>query len=127
VCAVSRASRILENKESIECAASEATVRAEYPTNIDDPRMNTHLKQDHAGVEVELDPESMPVIVDALTASELTIVGWYRSHPVFATQPSLRDIKNQVNYQMMFNDGGSAQAAPFVGAIVVLPFVCAAV
>ena len=76
------------------------------------------LKQDHAGVEVELDPESVPDIVETLTANDERIVGWYHSHPVFATHPSVRDIDNQVNYQMMFDDGGSSMAAPFVGAIV---------
>ena len=76
------------------------------------------LKQDHAGVEVELDPESVPDIVETLTANDERIVGWYHSHPVFATHPSVRDIENQVNYQMMFDDGGSSMSAPFVGAII---------
>jgi len=76
------------------------------------------LKQDNAGVEVELDPESVPDIVETLTESGERIVGWYHSHPVFATHPSLRDIENQVNYQAMFDDGDGDYAAPFVGAIV---------
>ena len=76
------------------------------------------LKQDNAGVEVELDPESVPDIVETLTESGERIVGWYHSHPVFATHPSVRDIENQVNYQAMFDDGDDDYAAPFVGAIV---------
>ena len=78
------------------------------------------LVQEHAGVEVELDPESVPEIVETLTAKGEGIVGWYHSHPVFATQPSIRDIQNQFEYQKMFarSDGESQTIAPFVGAIV---------
>jgi proteasome lid subunit RPN8/RPN11 len=78
------------------------------------------LVQEHAGVEVELDPESVPAIVETLTAKGEGIVGWYHSHPVFATQPSIRDIQNQFEYQKMFarSDGESQTIAPFVGAIV---------
>ena len=71
------------------------------------------------GVEVELDPESVPAIVETLTANGERVVGWYHSHPVFATQPSLRDIENQFAYQLMFSSDADAQeSAPFVGAIV---------
>ena len=58
-----------------------------------------------AAVEVELDPESVPDIVDALDEDGLRVVGWYHSHPVFSTHPSLRDIENQANYQFLFKDG----------------------
>jgi len=77
------------------------------------------IRQEHAGVEVELDPESVPAIVETLTANGERVVGWYHSHPVFATQPSLRDIENQFAYQLMFSSDADAQeSAPFVGAIV---------
>jgi len=77
------------------------------------------IRQEHAGVEVELDPESVPAIVETLTANGERVVGWYHSHPVFATQPSLRDIENQFAYQLMFSSDADAQdKAPFVGAIV---------
>ena len=85
----------------------------------------------NASVEVELDPESVPEIVDALDADGLRVVGWYHSHPVFVTHPSLRDVENQANYQGLFEgapirdgdgdgdeDRAGAGAAPFVGGIV---------
>lgn len=53
-------------------------------------------------VEVELDPSSMPAILGAFEAEGLQVVGWYHSHPVFATQPSVRDVANQGAYQNMF-------------------------
>ena len=65
-----------------------------------------------AAVEVELDPAVMPHILEACEKDGLRVVGWYHSHPVFATQPSLRDVANQGAYQRLF-DG-----CPFVGAIV---------
>ena len=75
---------------------------------------------ENANVEVELDPESVPDIVEALDRDGLRVVGWYHSHPVFSTHPSLRDIENQANYQRLFRDDGdpSGGGTPFVGAIV---------
>ena len=71
------------------------------------------IRQEHAGVEVELDPESVPAIVETLTANGERVVGWYHSHPVFATQPSLRDIENQFAYQLMFSSDAQATCACF--------------
>ena len=47
-------------------------------------------------------------------------MGWYHSHPTFATQPSLRDCENQSNYQRLFalSDSEEKTRVPFVGAIV---------
>ena len=74
---------------------------------------------ENAGVEVELDPESVPEIVETLDTNGLRVVGWYHSHPVFYTHPSLRDIENQANYQALFRDDGpQGESMPFVGAIV---------
>ena len=70
-----------------------------------------------AGVEVELDPASVPEIVDALESSAQRVVGWYHSHPTFATSPSLRDCENQSNYQALFAEAEETRV-PFVGAIV---------
>jgi len=66
-----------------------------------------------SSVEVELDPASVPEIVDTLHTAGLKVVGWYHSHPVFFTHPSIRDIENQANYQSLFkrgdeNDAGGA-------------------
>ena len=90
-----------------------------------------------AGVEVELDPACVPEIVDALERDRQRVVGWYHSHPTFATTPSLRDCENQANYQSLFaeemdDDQGEKRLetfsrkrkrvtvarVPFVGAIV---------
>lgn len=71
---------------------------------------------ENANVEVELDPESVPDIVEALDRDGLRVVGWYHSHPVFDTHPSLRDVENQANYQRLFRDDEGG--VPFVGAIV---------
>ncbi|ACO66434.1 predicted protein, partial [Micromonas commoda] len=74
---------------------------------------------ENANVEVELDPESVPDIVEALDRDGLRVVGWYHSHPVFSTHPSLRDIENQSNYQRLFRDDeAKGGGTPFVGAIV---------
>ena len=74
---------------------------------------------ENASVEVELDPESVPDIVEALDRDGLRVVGWYHSHPVFSTHPSLRDIENQSNYQRLFRDDeAKGGGTPFVGAIV---------
>lgn len=65
-----------------------------------------------AAVEVELDPEAMPPILEAFESEGLCVVGWYHSHPRFATLPSVRDVANQLAYQRLFS------GAPFVAAIV---------
>jgi hypothetical protein len=54
----------------------------------------------------------MPAILEACEADGLSVVGWYHSHPVFATQPSVRDVTNQGAYQRLF------EGTPFIGAIV---------
>jgi len=89
------------------------------------------LSSADAGVEVELDPACVPEIVDALERDKQRVVGWYHSHPTFATTPSLRDCENQANYQSLFAEETfyenlgekrkrlpNASAVPFVGAIV---------
>ena len=68
---------------------------------------------------MELDPASVPEIVDALER-ERQRVGVVPPHPTFATQPSLRDCENQSNYQRLFalSDSEEKTRVPFVGAIV---------
>jgi len=65
-----------------------------------------------AAVEVELDPGHMPELLAQLEREGLACVGWYHSHPLFATRPSVRDVANQAAYQRLFS------GAPFVAAIV---------
>ena len=71
------------------------------------------LVSSDAAVEVELDPAAMPDILASLEAEGLQCVGWYHSHPVFATQPSVRDVANQEAYQRFFS--GQAFVAAIVG------------
>lgn len=61
--------------------------------------------------------------VSRLPAQEcgLQVVGWYHSHPTFKAQPSVRDVRNQSNYQALFrcmDHGAQEDMEPFVGAIV---------
>ncbi|CEF99754.1 Tryptophan synthase beta subunit-like PLP-dependent enzymes superfamily [Ostreococcus tauri] len=72
------------------------------------------LQQENAGVEVEIDLVCIPEIAETLEKLGERVVGWYHSHPVFATQPSMRDIENQNIYQEMF----AREDEPFIGAIV---------
>ena len=50
----------------------------------------------------------------AIEGRQMQVVGWYHSHPVFAPQPSIRDVQNQTNYQYLFHDP-SVNLMPFVG------------
>jgi len=72
------------------------------------------LQQENAGVEVEIDLVCIPEIAETLEKSGERVVGWYHSHPVFATHPSMRDVENQNGYQEMF----ARDDEPFVGVIV---------
>ena len=46
----------------------------------------------------------------------LVVVGWYHSHPKFRPDPSITDIFNQSQYQMLMHDTASG-VDPFVGLI----------
>lgn len=65
---------------------------------------------------VELCPASEVQMRDYCENHNLTIVGWYHSHPTFRPDPSLIDLFNQRNYQSLFRSSNSEE--PFVGAIV---------
>jgi hypothetical protein len=47
-----------------------------------------------------MDPESEIMARIEFAERGLTVVGWYHSHPTFEPTPSIRDIENQVNYQV---------------------------
>ena len=68
-------------------------------------------------VHVELDPLAEVQVRQAIESRQMRVVGWYHSHPVFAPQPSIRDVQNQANYQRLFHDAAS-NMMPFVGMIV---------
>eukprot|EP00127_Corallochytrium_limacisporum_P005108 Clim_evm14s199 gene=Clim_evmTU14s199 len=66
---------------------------------------------------VEVDPADEVRVRDLIAEKGYRCVGWYHSHPTFKPIPSLRDVENQHNYQMLFNRDNTFDS-PFVGAIV---------
>eukprot|EP00941_MAST-03F_sp_MAST-3F-sp1_P002332 g2332.t1 len=68
-------------------------------------------------VNVEMDPASELQIRAVIAARKLRVVGWYHSHPTFQTDPSVRDIQNQMSYQSLFRDQRHS-VEPFIGLIV---------
>jgi len=75
------------------------------------------LKTGSDDLNVEMDPTSELEIRDAIKKQNLGVVGWYHSHPKFQPDPSLRDIENQTNYQLLFRDQEHHEE-PFAGIIV---------
>ncbi|KAI8384827.1 uncharacterized protein BYT42DRAFT_563762 [Radiomyces spectabilis] len=73
-------------------------------------------------VNVEMDPNSALETRQLIEDKNMTVVGWYHSHPTFIPDPSLVDIQNQKNYQMLCREECSHmdhhRIEPFVGAIV---------
>ncbi|KAI8341798.1 hypothetical protein BC941DRAFT_414490 [Chlamydoabsidia padenii] len=55
-------------------------------------------------VNVEMDPTSALEIRHLIEEKNMTVVGWYHSHPTFIPDPSLVDIENQCNYQNLCRD-----------------------
>ena len=53
---------------------------------------------------VEMDPVSEVCARERLNQVGRRIVGWYHSHPVFAPDPSVRDLENQQNLQGLHRD-----------------------
>jgi protein MYSM1 len=70
-----------------------------------------------SGSDVEMDPVAEVELKTQVAASEMCVVGWYHSHPVFEPNPSGVDVDNQLNYQKLFTDE-TCGVAPFVGFIV---------
>ena len=79
------------------------------------------IQADTGSVHVELDPLAEVQVRQAIEGRQMQVVGWYHSHPVFAPQPSIRDVQNQANYQNLFHDDKS-NLFPFVGTRALLLF-----
>lgn len=61
-------------------------------------------------------PQHMSVNVGSqLVHADCRVVGWYHSHPTFATFPSMIDIANQVTQQ---NAHKTSTCEPYIAAIV---------
>jgi hypothetical protein len=64
-----------------------------------------------------MDAEDQVTVCSHIAELGMQVVGWYHSHPVFITQPSVTDIRNQWQQQGLW-ETGELQRAPFVGVIV---------
>ena len=64
---------------------------------------------------VEMDPEGSEIARKLIESRDQKLWAWYHSHPIFETNPSQVDIRNQDNYQKMFSKD---KDQPFVGFIV---------
>lgn len=73
-------------------------------------------------VNVEMDPTSAIETRQRIEEKNMTVVGWYHSHPMFAPDPSIVDLENQQNYQTLCREkcgeNESQTVEPFVGAII---------
>ena len=72
------------------------------------------LNANTGAMHVELDPLAEVQVRQAIEDKQMRVVGWYHSHPIFAPQPSLRDVQNQTNYQYLFHDP-LLNMMPFIG------------
>ncbi|DBA71008.1 hypothetical protein WJX79_008093 [Trebouxia sp. C0005] len=67
-------------------------------------------------INAEMDPEDVFRVTETIQGHhQMTVVGWYHSHPTFATFPSMIDIANQVTQQ---NAHKTASCEPYIAAIV---------
>ena len=69
------------------------------------------------GTECEMDPMSELEATNYFSKLDLSVVGWYHSHPTFQPDPSIRDLDTQWSYQQLITDQGTRKR-PFVGLIV---------
>lgn len=89
-------------------------------------------RSDSGSTDVEMDPVSQVMTIEAIANHGLVVCGWYHSHPTFKPDPSVTDIDNQASYQqLMMRDMKCCRAkrfgiiesqgccsTPFVGLIV---------
>ncbi|KAI7886663.1 hypothetical protein K492DRAFT_203184 [Lichtheimia hyalospora FSU 10163] len=72
-----------------------------------------------SGIECEMDPVSVSRARDELAAQDLTVIGWYHSHPTFEPIPSVCDLFYQLQQQTHCARLPQANDIdPFIGAIV---------
>jgi len=74
-------------------------------------------RDDDGATDVEMDPASELQVREVIKRHDMDVVGWYHSHPRFASEPSVTDIENQRSYQTLFHQDESG-LAPFIGLIV---------
>lgn len=66
-------------------------------------------RQNAAEVELE--------IQRSMLMQNLSLVGWYHSHPKWVAQPTLRDCDAQLDYQIKMRGASEATYSPCVGMI----------
>lgn len=74
-------------------------------------------RNDDGSTDVEMDPGSEIEIREVIDRHRMSVMGWYHSHPTFQPEPSLIDIENQQNYQVLLREEETG-VEPFVGLIV---------
>uniref|UniRef100_A0A6B2LEF3 MPN domain-containing protein n=1 Tax=Arcella intermedia TaxID=1963864 RepID=A0A6B2LEF3_9EUKA len=65
---------------------------------------------------VEIDPISQLEVTQKIQKQNMQVVGWYHSHTTFVPDPSVRDIENQTNFQLLYHCEKSSMH-PFIGII----------
>jgi hypothetical protein len=104
--------KVLEINLALPCRSIEQEIQGDYT--------DRHYN-------VELDPASEVETRELVGQANLSIVGWYHSHPTFAPNPryisitSVTDLFNQRSYQNLFRtnlEHDTNTIEPFVGAIV---------
>lgn len=74
------------------------------------PCRNTKTDRDQADrIEAE--------IAHTIEKEQLTLVGWYHSHPTSPATPTLRDIDAQLDYQIKMKGSSDSSYTPCVGII----------
>lgn len=75
------------------------------------------LREDNGATDVEMEATAEFVVRETVAKLDLSIVGWYHSHPKFAPDPSIIDLANHYGLQTAFRDPITG-LEPFVGLII---------
>jgi proteasome lid subunit RPN8/RPN11 len=77
--------------------------------------------------ECEMCPISEFQLREQIAARGLSVVGWYHSHPAFPVVPSLCDVQNQANLQLLFRDANNPVVGSRMASRVCVCLVCVCV
>lgn len=65
----------------------------------------------------DLAPQVEAEIQKSIEQQQLTLVGWYHSHPTSPAAPTLRDVDAQLDYQIRMKGSSDSNYSPCVGLI----------
>ncbi|GLV42382.1 uncharacterized protein CBL_03119 [Carabus blaptoides fortunei] len=65
----------------------------------------------------DLAPQVEAEIQKSIEQHQLTLVGWYHSHPTSPAAPTLRDVDSQLDYQIRMKGSSDSNYSPCVGLI----------